>query len=750
MAPKNKNSSAEGWESVPDSVDTAGWEPVEETTAPVDSFAATKENKEGTYRMQSPSGKIVSVPYSKVMPASKAGYLISSADRMTYGKDKIAELQGKGQRGTFHPETDIPRSFTEVGAATPWYKTGKGWLRAGLDVLPTAGGVVGGILGAGAGLETGPGAIATGAAGAAAGGGLGEDVRQALTEEFFPLDSRMTPKESAEAMGKQAAAQGTLEAGGRVAGLALRPATKYFEKTALATKASGIPLLPSEAVHEDPSFLEKLAKGHVFSEGQMKNFRIAQNEKAQNAVEKLANDITKFTGSREQLGEMVQTGIETHKKAFREAQDAAYKAIEKKVGERTIRTPVYGQIDTGLVDAAGKPIVKTQITGYEDRVVDNVMPSRAKIVQFAQKALSDIEAGRSAAGKAPASRFQTLLEGIIDNSASNSTYRGMREARSEWLSLARDLNAGLSGKEAGLIKKMASLADESIADAAQKSKIPGLLDEMRQADQMTADEHKMFEQDLVNRVVSTKKPEVMATLLRGRKVTDTAVGTGLQETRDIMKLIPEKMHPQVQRQILLDTMRQSMNLRTKLFNERRFAEAIENIGDDRGKVIFGANWDNIKKLTDVLKQINGPLGLGGGSGAALQNIGAVRGIAEATYLAPLALVAGGHIPSGVTTAASEFAFVKGLATTLTHPEGTAKLLRAIQTAFRIGPYVAAGVGFETRDIGRKHEGKAPSLMRDVREKGQELKDRFTKPSAAQAPTHTHFYDEQSDQILPVQ
>lgn len=94
-----------------------------------------------------------------------------------------------------------------------------------INQLPAIGGAVGGILGAGGGIESGPGALATGTLGAAAGGGLGEDLRQSLTEHFHPEDKRMSAKESAEKMAGQAAAQGASEFVGRGIGGIFRPAT---------------------------------------------------------------------------------------------------------------------------------------------------------------------------------------------------------------------------------------------------------------------------------------------------------------------------------------------------------------------------------------------------------------------------------------------------------------------------------------------------------------------------------------------
>ena len=172
-----------------------------------DAFAAPKDNKEGLYRMQTPDRKLIQVPYSKVMDAYKSGWKIHPDDRNKYGDDKTAEFKKKGMK--LNPDIDIPMAFDMVSASPKfgsldWVKSkAKEIHQAESDLLPTAGGVIGGVLAGGAGIESGPGAIATGAAGAAAGGGLGEIARQVIEEHEHPYDHHMTGKEAAEHIAAQ-------------------------------------------------------------------------------------------------------------------------------------------------------------------------------------------------------------------------------------------------------------------------------------------------------------------------------------------------------------------------------------------------------------------------------------------------------------------------------------------------------------------------------------------------------------------
>ena len=144
-------------------------------------------------------------------------------------RQKIDMLLGRPQAGT--SASPAPSGQHTMGAqASPWSWSGikdaaMGMRDKVINQLPTVGGVVGGLIGAGGGIESGPGALLTGTAGAAAGGGLGETVRQALTEHFHPEDAKMTPSEAATGIAKSAAEQGGSEMFGRGVGNIIRPAT---------------------------------------------------------------------------------------------------------------------------------------------------------------------------------------------------------------------------------------------------------------------------------------------------------------------------------------------------------------------------------------------------------------------------------------------------------------------------------------------------------------------------------------------
>jgi len=611
----------------------------------------------------------------------------------------------------------------------PWVKEKANTLmQKGLDLLPTAGGVLGGIAGGGAGLETGPGAIVTGAAGAAAGGGLGEVVREAGTEAIFPNQPKMTPKESAKEIGKQAAIQGTSELTGRAGGKILSPALKYFGKTAEESAKAGVKLLPSEAAGKAPSYAEKFLKGSVLTSGKMDRFREAQNAQTKAAVDKIADQISNFKGTPEQLGQRVQDGIEGHVKQFRVLQSQMYDDIGKQVNERTIKVPVTKKVASGLLGPNGKPIM-TNVTTLQDQIVDDVMPSTVPLKKFAQEELKKLDQLEKVLHPNILGQSREMLQTLID-APNNMTYSAMRAARSDTLARVRELDQALAGKQAGLAKKMAGLFDDSIMDAVKKSKIPGLEADVRAADAFTANEHKMFEQQLVKKVVDTKKPEAIATLIKGKSI-------GNEETRDLFKILPKELHQPVQKQIILDTMRQATNNISKAFNERKFAEAMGSIGDERGQIIFGPNWKNIKELTGIMERINGPVGLQGGAGAALQNFAILK---NAMLLAiPGGEAASGHFGSAGLSLAGEWATLSTLASAMTHPATAVQMLKVARAIVSKLPYVVTGAINET--------GGTKKNLDRVKAEAQKLQ---AKPTPSVPPGVTHTYDPATDSINAVQ
>ena len=252
-------------------------------------------------------------------------------------------------------------------------------------------------------------------------------------------------------------------------------------------------------------------------------------------------------------------------------------------------------------------------------------------------------------------------------------------------------------------------------------------------------------------------------------VLSVAEAFGNEELRSLFKVTPE-IHPRIQRQVILDLMNDSTDSISKKFNERNFSKALADIGDERGKIIFGQNWGNIKELAGVLEKINGPSGLaGGGSGAAFQNISTLKSFLSMASGAGLGGLLGhaggagrdilgamaGAAAGKVLSFGSDLVGYRALANLMINPKLTANLLKALQATSRVAPYA---VDATVNEVGSKNP------LDNVKQKAKELQDQFHKTGIAPAPApeptpqptaqHNRLglirMNENGDQIVPIQ
>jgi hypothetical protein len=337
------------------------------------------------------------------------------------------------------------------------------------------------------------------------------------------------------------------------------------------------------------------------------------------------------------------------------------------------------------------------------------MPSMSPLKEFAKKELKLLSQQEKVLDPALLSSSRSMLQNIMD-APDKVTFRAMAASRSDMLALTRKLDEALPGKQAGFAKKMAQLADQSMMKAADDSGIPGLSHAIRNANALTAETHRIYEQQLIKKVAETKKPEFISKLIAGNSV-------GLQETRDLMTILPEATKPAVRKQVVLDAMKLSIDRETNIFNERKFAKLVTKMGDERGEILFGQNWKNVSELAKVMGKINGPTGIMGGSGAALQNYSVMAKIATGmrdlalTAATPIGLSSSGHPVAAVASVAGEWVSLNLLADAITHPETAAKTLTVVRKVLKAALYAATG-GYDVA----KGQTKAKRDLQRIRDK----------------------------------
>jgi hypothetical protein len=369
-----------------------------------------------------------------------------------------------------------------------------------------------------------------------------------------------------------------------------------------------------------------------------------------------------------------------------------------------------------------------------DKLAGGLNPSRTDMVAFARKELDRINAAQVAGGKTQLSPFRERLESIVNNKLQNAPFSAMKDLRASLLAQARDNTQILSGPERGFLTKMAGLIDQSIENELKRSRIQGLPELWRSANSITREEHELFEKKLIENLAAKKNPEDIALVLRGNS-PGAISQIGIQETRDAMSVIPKQMIPRVQKQILLDTIYEATGKGTKPFDEKMFAKKILQIGDERGSVLFGSNWPNIKQFSELLNRITESGGL---TAAGLANPGLLNqmGRLSAEAVATFAGVHAAHGP-GLTAAAvpivGEAALWKTVAAAMTHPEAAARILKIMQVLARTVPYAFAASANAGRGekIGK---GETPDERRldDVRKMGEELKKKVTPTTGPQS------------------
>lgn len=157
---------------------------------------------------------------------------------MPQGKYSASDVAGQ------YTDADVAPSGVAISAqpsmwSIPGLKSRAYALRnSAVDQLPGVGGIVGGLIGSGAG----PGGTIVGAA---AGGGLGEDARQALEEHLYPNEKKMTPRQAVTGMAKQAAIQAGSELIPRIVGNIVRPATAVEKLSYVGKLGAGEDVAPA-------------------------------------------------------------------------------------------------------------------------------------------------------------------------------------------------------------------------------------------------------------------------------------------------------------------------------------------------------------------------------------------------------------------------------------------------------------------------------------------------------------------------
>jgi len=687
MPPQQQSKAKSGWEDAPS---TGGWEDV--TT--VDSLTANPK-KQGTYRMVPPSGSDVKsgimIPYGNVNLARQQGFAFDphNGDDTRYAHDLFTELKGKGKAPSVDPTKNNDEDLTNSYGVVPepargsadWYKrTALETAHGTIDSLPTIGAGIADLTVGVPAAATGPGDVLAVGAANAAGSALGEGAKQGLNHFIFR--ETQTPKERATNVGVQAALGGTLGAAGKVVSIPLGKAARSLGLAADESAKAGFRMLPSEAAGTEAGMLESYPKGSIFTKGQMAKWREMQNKETEAAAQKLADNISSQSlsrsGSREEAGNAIRKGIEQHMDDFSNSQRS-----------------VYGQLGKDA-NAAG------------------VQVPRKDVIAAAQKELDRINRVHKETGAGgPTDKFRVFLKNIVNNKNPTASFEAMKDARSSMLATVRSMDSGMSDPEKSVISTLAKTTGDAIEDGLKSSKNPGLAGRWRAANDVTREEHQAFLHTLVKNLAEKKHPEDIALILRGNSAGAVS-SLGIDETRAAMNAIPKNMVPQVQKQMILDTVYEATGNGASSFNEKQFAKKFLNIGDERGEVLFGSNWKNVKEFATLLNRIGGEKG----SAAALANPETLNrlGLMAAAVIGGAGGARGGietGVLEGGAALASQYAMWKTIASALTNPEAAENILNGLRRTARLAPYIGGGGYNSIKTIKNKTNDLIDKAKQDI-------------------------------------
>ena len=379
------------------------------------------------------------------------------------------------------------------------------------------GAAVGGTVGAVAASLlplTGPAGIAAVAGLVFLGGAAGERADQAKRAQARGETLPVVPKtfEENKELAQAGAEQVGLEFIGRgVVKIAQKPLRLFRKKldpiaSEILRRFKGIisdPVLrPGEALA--PTGLARLVgiaqnigDNAIFS-GRATAFRVTR----QGEFENLADSMIQGLGRElqpDELGILFESLIEKKLSTHKAASDVLYNTLGESIPKPVTRLiPTTRQVDSGLVDTAGRPIMRTVTETVEREELTFGVPT-ASLKAWAEKrlpALQEIRAITTGQEQNALSTFESItkLPGEI-------SFEAAKNLRTELLEISR--RASIENPKArtvGIAKRGSALMDDAIEDTFE-TKSPGLLSDWRDANAFFKDGKDQFDNVMIRRLM---------------------------------------------------------------------------------------------------------------------------------------------------------------------------------------------------------------------------------------------------------
>lgn len=476
----------------------------------------------------------------------------------------------------------------------------------GLNLLPTGGGIAGGIaggtIGTAADIGVGPAGTALGAiAGSGAGGELGKSAQIAGKRLLF--GDQIDPKQALKDILAEGGDQAVLAAMGEGTGAAIKAGSKLFP---VAREVEGIPLLKSEATgSKASSMFEHFMERSIPGVGPLQKFRAAQSEAIVAKARDLVQRISSFSGTQEARGKFIQQAIEDSRKETAGLISKEYEKLDSMVASKTTMVPVTKT--TPGVGFAGAPKVTTTMAPH---LTGGAIVEPTSLKRAAEMMLTEIE-------KQAKYLNPDEINPVISHLRQITTASGPVEfmtadnLRSTLLSQVRKYDSLLGSKRTAILRQLEEGLDADMDRAATSSGIPGIKQQLQQARGMVKEQHRLFEQSLIENIAKSGRPEDIAGYIRG---------AGLQELRDLNKVIgPDKLKvasAKVMQDMLEETLKTPVpqlhglsgmvasSAPKEMFQGDRFAKLFTGMGDEKAKLVFGDSYPAIRKFVSVVQRIH--------------------------------------------------------------------------------------------------------------------------------------------------
>jgi len=230
-----------------------------------------------------------------------------------------------------------------------------------------------------------------------------------------------------------------------------------------------------------------------------------------------------------------------------------------------------------------------------------------------------------------------------------------------------DAAGQVSGKK--LAAQLAKLGEERgplIYGADRWKQMTTAAERLRTLEETLPQARKAFQSELMRQVATSKDPEAVAALFEGANVLDI---------RSLHAAMPEPMRQQVSANVLEGIVRRSADPQTGRLGARSIAGSLEELGEGKGRLIFGKQYEAILEGSRLMDRMKAPGGEGLGQMHAVHNASAIA--AAAGSIAAMRFGYGMEAAAGL---AGAYGAVRVITGALTNPATAAMALKILRMA----------------------------------------------------------------------